>query len=53
MPKNKGRQITEKPKKKKLTRYEKNRLAMKIAGWIMATNMVVGVLMTFLMYFIV
>lgn len=31
-----------KPKKKKMTKVEKNRLVLKITGWIMAIVMVVG-----------
>jgi len=35
-----------KPKKKKMTKLEKNRLIMKIAGWIMAIVMLVGTLIS-------
>ncbi len=35
-----------KPKKKKMTKREKNRLIMKIAGWIMAIVMLVGTLIS-------
>ena len=39
-------------RKRKMTRSEKNRLIMKIAAWFMAIVMVVGVVMSFLSYFI-
>jgi cell division protein FtsL len=37
-----------KPKKKKMTRLEKNRIVMKIAGWIMAIVMLFGTLISIL-----
>lgn len=39
-------------KKKKMSAVQRNRLVMKIAAWIMVIVMAVGVMMTFLSYFI-
>lgn len=39
-------------KKKKMTAVEKNRIIMKIAAWFMVILMSVGVIMTFLSYFL-
>lgn len=41
-----------KPMKRKKTAYEKRKIFMKIAAWIMVAVMIIGVLMTFLIYFV-
>lgn len=43
--------MTKKEKKVK-TKYEKRKLIMNIAAWAMAITMIIGVIMSFLMYFI-
>jgi hypothetical protein len=40
--------VTKPTKKKKMSRVEKNRLIMKIAGWIMAIIMLFGTLLSIL-----
>ena len=40
--------VTKPTKKKKMSRVEKNRLIMKIAGWIMAIIMLFGTLLSVL-----
>ncbi len=42
----KEEKVVVKPKKKKMTKLERNRLIMKIAGWIMAIVMLVGTLIS-------
>ncbi len=39
----------ERKRKKKMTRTEKNRLFLKIAGWIMAVIMIVGTLLSIIL----
>ena len=41
-----------KSKKKKMSKYKRHQMIMKIAAWVMATIMIVGVIMSFLVYFI-
>lgn len=41
-----------KKEKKKMTRIEKNRIIMKIAGWLMFLTMAAGVLISFIIYFV-
>lgn len=38
--------IKAKPKKKKMTSYQKRKLVMKIVGWIMALVMIIGALVS-------
>lgn len=38
--------IKAKPKKKKMTSYQKRKLVMKIVGWIMALVMIIGSLVS-------
>ncbi len=41
-----------KSEKKKMSKYKRHQMIMKIAAWVMAIIMIVGVIMSFLVYFI-